>query len=389
MMKINFYNKTLKIILYVSILLSVLSAQAYAQKIRVRLADLDGQGFVDTAKTRVDDGTKLTKVKDRRYRGRIEKIERNGQIYWINILDLTDYLYGVVPGEMPSSWPEDALKAQAICARTFARKQMSEREDDFYDVMDKTSSQIYLGYDGETTSTKKAVDETDSLYLKYNGDYISAVYHSNSGGHTADSESIWSSKVDYLRGVDDPYSLDSPKASWTFDMDKDKLAEILDKNLYGVGRIKSIEPQNISDDGRVQNLRIVGDAGIQNLSKEKIRQVLGYNQIKSTWYSVHSEEPIYVLDLKKGKTVEADIQDMYSINSDEKVEKTEDAVYILSADEQRRVESLGENVTFKGKGYGHGVGLSQWGAKNMANLGFDFEEILKFYYWNVDLISEE
>lgn len=388
-MKSNYWKFIFKILIVVLIVFTLLPSSAFAEKIRVRLKNFDGIEEISIKKVDGEGGEDLLEIEGKRYRGNIVREISGSEIYWVNKLDFTDYLYGVLPGEMPPSWHEEALKAQAVCARTFAKRQMLENKDLPYDLVDRTSSQVYLGYDGENDKTKKAVDETAGLYLKYNGDYIEAVYHSNSGGHTADSESIWSSKVDYLRGIDDPYSIGMPKSSWEFELDRYEFSNILDEKGYRVGRIKSIKTRDISKDGRVRSLEISGDAGIQVLNKEKIRQILGYEQMKSIWYSVYSDAPIYVLDFKKGRTEAVEIENSYSIEANDEIDNLNEEVFILSLDGKKKIQSLGEKVLFKGKGYGHGVGLSQWGAKNMAELGFDFEEILKFYYRNVDLMSEE
>lgn len=331
----------------------------------------------------------LLEVLGKKYRGSLVFIKDNQKIKVINILSLEEYLYGVVPSEMPASWPKESLKAQAICARTYAKKQMILNKDLAYDLIDQVSSQRYKGYDGENENTNKSVDLTRGLYLKYKGDYIDAFYHSCSGGYTESGENIWIESRDYLKSIEDPYSLNTPKTKWKYNTTLLELETILNEKGYTVGRIKSIEPIKFSDSKRVLELKISGTAGIQIFKKEEIRKVLGYDRIPSIWYTITRNEPIYVLETKNSKSVQIDLKSIYLIDGNQNKISAKNTLAIQTKDGIKSMSNGGNDLIIEGNGYGHGVGLSQWGAKNMATNGFTYDQILKFYYRNVNLISEE
>lgn len=326
----------------------------------------------------------------RKYRGMIFLTKADNGFKLVNRLPMNEYLYGVLPNEMPASWELEALKSQAICARTFAKKKMFLNNNLNYDLVDSTSSQVYKGYSYENKNSNKAVDLTSGLYLKYKGEYIDAVYHSCSGGYTENSENIWNTSKPYLKGIEDVYSLNTPRTTWNISIEKEELESELNKSGYGVGRIKSIEVVEKSDFNRVMKLEINGTAGIQILEKEEIRKVLGYDRIPSIWYTITSDSPIYLLNSQDGKVIKTDSNDIFVIDKSNKINLEIKNMNIKSAYEVKEIKTSNNGkILINGNGYGHGVGLSQWGAKNMAQIGFTYEEILKFYYQNVDLISEE
>jgi stage II sporulation protein D len=124
---------------------------------------------------------------------------------------MQEYLYGVVPREMSKTWPLEALKAQAVVARTFAITNQNKFMHLGFNMDNSVLSQVYGGYDWEGPISNQAVDETIGMLLYYNTTLASAYYHSNSGGYTANSENVWSSEVPYLRSVFDPYSIGAKK----------------------------------------------------------------------------------------------------------------------------------------------------------------------------------
>ena len=266
-------------------------------------------------------------IGDRWYRGETQLINQGGKITAINHVDLEEYLYSVVGAEAYPSWPLEALKAQAVAARTYALYKKSQNSNPYYDVDTTTTTQVYKGLDSEYTSTLQAVEETDGEIMTYNGRTILAVFHSSSGGHTENVEDIWSSQLPYLRGVVD-YDQSSPVYQWTKTFTGRELGNL----ISGVGTVTSMTPERTTPQGRVITMKVTGTAGTKRVSGNDLRKALN---LKSTLISVNS---------------------------------------------------LG-NGSFQvyGKGYGHGVGLSQWGAESLAEQGLDYQKILGHYYSNASM----
>lgn len=271
-----------------------------------------------------DDG--LVWIGDRWYRGRTELL-RNGQgVTAVNRIDLEEYLYSVVGAEAIPSWPQEALKAQAVAARTYALYQRAKSTNHFYDLDTTTGTQVYKGLDSEYVSTHEAVKATVGQIMTYNGQAILAAFHSSSGGHTENVEDIWSSPLPYLRGVVD-YDQLSPVFQWT----KTFSSVELSSRIGGVGNIRTMVPERTTPLGRILSMKIVGDRGTKTLTGAQLRQVL---DLRSTLFTV-----------------------------------------------------AGENGTFQiyGRGFGHGIGLSQWGTYHLADRGIDYRRILIHYYQNARL----
>lgn len=339
------------------------------------------------------------KVEEDNYRDYLTFNKVGNAIAVFNYLTLEHYLYGVVPMEMPSSFPLEALKTQAIAARSFALSNMNKHMDNSYNLCDSADCQVYGGYDRETINTNKAVDNTLGIVIKYNGEIINAMYHSNSGGYTEDCENVWGGTIPYLKGVNDEFSLDAPNANWKTVLTGEDIKNKLNNIGVGIGDIVSIEPMARTESGRVTSLKIMGTKGEHTLEKDKIRQVLGYSEVKSNLFQVSCtgdklENNIYVIDGTIGKTSSTKSQNIYAINGDEKRILTSRGMYkrVLTANGHSEIKSednsIGNQFVIEGKGYGHGVGMSQWGARNMAEHGYNYEEILNHYYTGIGIVTE-
>jgi stage II sporulation protein D len=245
----------------------------------------------------------------------------------INELDLDDYLLGVVPAEMPSSWPLEALKAQAIAARTYAYANLGKHGKDGYDMKDTTDDQVYSGVKAESTASNAAVSATGGVVMTYEGNPICAYFHSASGGITESSENVWGRPLPYLRAVMD-YDQQSPLATWNRTFSVDQIESALASD---VGRLLSIDVVSRSQSRRACHLLVVGTRGAQITNAETVRRVL---KLPSTNFNVSVLDNAYL---------------------------------------------------FSGRGFGHGLGLSQWGAKGLAEQGYNAAQILTYYYRNVSL----
>lgn len=284
------------------------------------------------------EGDRPVRVEDklRAYRGVVELRRDAVGMTVVNELDLESYLYGVLKMEINPAWPAEAVKAQAVAARTLALASLGRFAREGYDVRDTTDSQVYGGVTFEDPRTSAAVDATRSLILIYGGQPILAVYHADSGGRTESSENVWGRAYPYLRGVDDPYAAGSPYERWTLSVPLSRLEEVLRTAGLPARGLSWVEVAEVSESGRALRVRFGGGEGTWELPGHRLRALLGPDVLRSTLFTV-------------------------------------------------RVE--GGLATFEGRGWGHGVGLSQWGARGMALRGWDFARILQHYYTGVQVAA--
>ncbi len=212
----------------------------------------------------------------RRYRGSIQVDVIGGKLRAINVVGLEQYLYGVVPSEMPSAWHPEALKAQAVVARSYA---LAVRKTGAFDLYPDTRSQVYLGVDHEKPSTNAAVDATAGKVVLFDGKVAKTYFYSSSGGRTAASQDIWGTPVPYLVSVPDPYDTISPYHNWgpvAFTGAK------LGKALHVPGRLVDVQPE-LNSSGRVSSVTAVGTTGSVVVQADGLRRSLG---LRSTWFNV-------------------------------------------------------------------------------------------------------
>ena len=411
---------------------------------------IDGYGDIGSTteypyfKSMEKDGISLMFVDGKKYRGNIE-IRRfsDSDMTVINHLSMQEYLYGVVPREIGGNSPIEAVKAQAIVARTYATKNYGKRAKLGFDVMPTTDDQAYGGYEWEVKNSNKAVDETDGQVVVYDGELIGGYYFSTSGGYTENSENVWTSSVDYLKAVPDTYEPEiAGNTSWEVTMTSQEVKNNLSKYGINVGDIIDLVPTEFTDAGRVLKLKIVGTDGEETITKSNVRSYLG---LKSQWYTINDDAPTVNVTSKSTITTKTTNEARTSNkNDDEEYDKewylktgNETKNNDYTADESKYVKeykdkfddeeqnlvvekkpkpllasilnaissgftdlSLNTNVnkeatylaakskqtfTFRGRGWGHAVGMSQNGAKGMAEEGFTAEEIIKWYYSGVSI----
>ena len=276
-------------------------------------------------------------IGDRWYRGRTQLVPHKGGITAVNYVDLEQYLYSVLGAEMDGSWPHEALKAQAVAARSYALHERQLSQNDFYDLSDTQASQVYKGLQSESMGTYAAVDATEGQVLTYDGEIILAAYHSSSGGHTENVEDVWSYALPYLRAVPD-FDQDSPVYQWTETFSQAQMRE----RISGVGNILAITPERATSHGSAIAVKVSGDAGMKVVSATDITQALG---LKSTRFTITPQ-----------KAGEGQVPTAFQI---------------------------------KGKGFGHAVGMSQWGAYHLARQGYNYHQILLHYYQATTLAKIE
>lgn len=268
------------------------------------------------------------RVAGRRYRGRLGLLAEGSQLLLLNVVGLEDYLRGVLPSEIPSDWPLEAQKAQAVAARSFALARLSKAKQP-WDVDDSVSSQVYKGLDAERPRSNQAVSETRGLVLTYAGSVIEAFFHSNSGGHTADVAEVWGGKLRYLQGVLDSDSEDQKHYAWSAVVPREQAERALQRAGLWQGYLEDVVGRELSDSGRWLSVELLGSSDRRLIKAQAFRQALGVDRLRSTRF---------------------------------------------------KVRLRGDDLVFDGLGWGHGVGLSQEGAYAQALDGWKFRRILQHYY---------
>ncbi|MEA5084534.1 MAG: SpoIID/LytB domain-containing protein [Lachnospiraceae bacterium] len=359
--------------------------------------------------------TETVTLNDRSYRGIIEFGRYNGsKITAVNVVDLDDYLYGVVPSEMPSSWEKEALKAQAVAARSYAVTSMSVHIKSGYNVCDNTNCQVYMGYGQEKASTNLAVDETSGIAAYYNGQPINAVFCSSSGGSTDDAGNVWAYDIPYLKAV--PEINEEGVSTWTRTFTAEQLKTILAGKGINVGNIKNVEITSVGAYGRVQAITITGNSGTKVLTKEETRTIFSgtaEGSLKSRLYTINGKggvnitnstttanstvsvqnsdsvtkinlENSYVLGSGGNSILGSKISSPYAISGGNEVSAIETNSTTTTNNFSTYSGSISaDTFVFTGKGLGHGVGMSQYGANGMAKQGYTYKEILKHYYTGI------
>jgi stage II sporulation protein D len=278
-------------------------------------------------------------VGDHWYRGQVRLLRGYGGLTVINDLNLEDYLASVIGKEMYPTWPLEALKAQAVASRSYALYRKQHPKYKLFDVLSTTSSQVYAGLDAEANSTQEAVKATARQVLAYQGTVIEAVFHASSGGHTENSEDVWMKSVSYLRGVPD-FDQSAPVYQWTLNLTADQLR----KRITGIGDIISMSPVKTSSTGRIQMIKIQGSKGDRLMKGKDIRTALG---LKSALFLAQPEfSPVAAMPGTKTKP---------------------------------------SGFLINGRGSGHGLGMSQWGANGLATQGKTYREILAHYFKGITI----
>ena len=293
------------------------------------------------------------------YQGALTVYQDEQGLRMVNELGLEEYLCAVVPSEMPASYPMEALKAQAVCARTYACVQMqgSRLESFGAQVDDSVSFQVYQN-SGEVPESNQAVSETAGQILLSNAQPINAYYFSTSHGKTSTDE-VWEASVPsgYLKSVECTYDAAEPWYQWSLTLSMEKLLENA-KNLFpGVSSIEKMEIREMGEGEAVLELALYTDCG------EKI---------------LHSEYDIRSLLAPSG--IEITRQDGSVVKGTKLLPS---AYFTLQENKTETGSITGYEIT--GGGYGHGVGMSQNGAKGMANAGKNYREILSYFYKDVEL----
>ncbi len=270
----------------------------------------------------------LATVNGKGYRGSLEITLGERGLLVVNELPLEEYLVGLINCEISSTWPLEAIKAQAVVARSYALHQKESRKGARYHLEATVMDQVYDGCAVEDERAALGVRSTAGEALTFNGGIALTFFHSNCGGHTEAAEQVWSTKYPYLRGVPCRYCQDVPSASWETTIPLAKIESQLKGGGVTIAGLRDVLPGARDDSGRLTVVTLKGEKELE-LPATSFRKALGYTVIRSTMFDI---------------------------------------------------SVMGDSLRFTGNGYGHGVGLCQWGARSRGADGFNYREILEYYY---------
>ncbi|OGF46035.1 MAG: hypothetical protein A2452_12480 [Candidatus Firestonebacteria bacterium RIFOXYC2_FULL_39_67] len=268
------------------------------------------------------------------FRGSLVFYISDGKLNAVEDFSMEEYLYGVVGREMSGSSPIEALKAQAVAARTFGYYEAGLRRTKEYDIDNLRQSQAYSGTESENHNSIEAVDLTSGEIMKYKGEPIFAAFAANCGGYTEDNREVFGNKLPYLQAVPCTFCKHYPHASWREEIDTSYIVSSLKRKGFDVDRISNIDITDTSKAGRVKQISIITDKGRITMSTNEFRLAVGSDKFKSARFTVRSR---------------------------------------------------GDSLLFTGKGWGHGVGMCQDGADGMAKAGSSYRRILTRYYTGIEL----
>ncbi|MDR1928593.1 MAG: SpoIID/LytB domain-containing protein [Endomicrobium sp.] len=299
----------------------------------VKIVDQNGAEHFINLPIKIISDEDIICVNCKPYRGYLELYKSINKINVINVLDIDNYVKGVLIKEMGMTKRIEALKVQAIISRTYAFVNFNKHQSQGFNVCSTTHCQVYGGIEVETIDSNKAVSNTRDEVLLYNEQLAETVYHANCGGHTDSPKYIWKCKNDvpnYLKGVKCGFCDDNPHTKWMHVMSKDFIKKKLMRNNIIIGEIENIRINNKTQFGTTESLEILHSDGSFIINSYEFRIIVDSDGIKS-----HDFDSVEIYDNK---------------------------------------------VYFKGKGYGHKVGLCQCGAIKMAENGMIYNEILSHFY---------
>ncbi|MDE0406129.1 MAG: SpoIID/LytB domain-containing protein [Nitrospira sp.] len=270
--------------------------------------------------------------------GDLEITIRDEHLLIVNVVDLEEYVAGVVSSEVNPGWHEELLRTQAVAARTYVLYKKLESAARPFDVYASVQDQVYTGRQKVNRAVLDAVNRTRGQVLTYEGRPIFAVYSSTTAGPTEDAVNVWAKDLPYLKGVACPFDRKSPSYEWRATIPFDVVETRLKEEGYPIGWLATLTPYGMTTAGRVKDVRVLHSRGELIITGQEFRRILGYAKVRSTRFSI---------------------------------------------------ERIDRHVVFAGNGAGHGVGLCQWGAKEMAELGYPYQSILRYYYPGTEILPRD
>jgi len=351
----------------------------------------------------------VTVFKERQYFGGFQYDRRSGALITVvNFVDTESYVKGILPYEMSNSWPLEALKAQACCARTYALSMLNRHNSDGFDLCNTAHCQVYRGRGSSNSRTDQAVDETAGKYITYNGSLCQTYYAASNGGASESIENVWTAALPYLKGVIDPYEADiastASKYYWSVKYTPAQITERLRNRGYNCATIVSIVVTQYTPTGNVHTVTMTDANGKKWTFSKRAALITALGVITQRFNiggasgtpapaSLYANDPAEQLDQSSqyyavdssdtAQTVPRD--SMYAIDD------AGDVSAVTGGSSASSSSGSGTGLvdgvfTINGTGNGHLVGLSQWGAYSMARYhNKNYVEIIKFYYTGVDV----
>ncbi len=277
----------------------------------------------------------MVRINGKLLRGHLEIAnENNRDLIVVNAINLESYVAGLVNAEMPHNWPIEALEAQAVVARTYALWQKDRHLDQYYDMENGVMDQVYKGVDSENNRGWAAVNATRGQIITYDGKPILAMYHSICGGETENSEDAIGYKYPYLRAVTCNFCRFAPHYFWKYTLGFRTLAYRMIAKGYNLSEVDGFSILKRSRTQRVMTARVVTNKGLIDLDGVTLRGIIGFDRLRSTLFWI---------------------------------------------------KVSGNTIFFHGRGFGHGVGMCQWGAYGMAKKGSTYRQIIHYYYQHVHI----
>jgi stage II sporulation protein D len=348
--------------------------------------EFDGNSTVKLALKGIQNGNGAPQLKTgtKTYLGNFEfLINENKNITLINVIDVESYIKGVIPYEMSPSWPIEALKAQAVTARTYAFFNLGKHSKYGFDLCSSTDCQAYGGTKSMSEKTNRAVDETQGKILTYKGKTAQLFYHSSSGGSTENVENVWMTPIDYLVAVPSLYEdlENAINGIWKNKVTRQELTDHLNSKGYNIALVKDIYVSKFTDAGNVLDVTIVDVNGKEvTISKERARIRLS-PYVKSQRFNILTNFNICV-NYANNKN---DFSSLNVISGDKNITSVPSSISktsVITSSGQTMLSPDGEDYSFvfDGKGWGNNVGMSQHSAKGMAEHGYMYTEILSHFF---------
>lgn len=354
--------------------------------------DLGGGTGLGIEPNLTDDGEKyITWFKGYQWYGgfRYERIN-GGDLTVVNLVPMEDYINCVISREMGNSFPLEALKAQAVAARSYAVTNFGRHTASHFDICNTTHCQVYYGMNTTGENTIRAVEETWGEYAWYDGEICQTFYHSCDGGATENSENVWTSELPYLRGVVDPYEAlienRIPGYSWTKTYTGKELQNLMINNGHytSCGEVVDVQVAKTTPTGNVYSVTVTDVNGKKfTVSKDSVRTVFGVSSLR---YTISGGSG----NAAAGSSGLDSVLGAWAIDGNGNLTQIEGGpVYAITGDGVQKVTastaSSDGTFVFSGTGKGHNLGMSQWGAYAMAEEGYTYQEILKFYFTGVEI----
>lgn len=336
------------------------------------------------------------KIDSVEYRGGLDFKTVNGKNVITNVVFMNNYLYGVISREMSPSWDQEALKAQAVCARNYAVNNLNKHSEYGFDLCCNVCCQAYSGTRYETENSYTPVEDTANQILTYKGELAQLYYSASAGSRTEDVKNVWGNSVPYLVSVDNSYedTANIPNGIWTGSITCEEATTIMRNKGYEVGSVTSIKATEYSENGRVLKLEVTGTKGKKVFEREACRTI--FNSVtKSQQFTVKGNSDgadVPTVCTTDGKnTSEKKVNEIVMLTAagratlEAKTLFTTNGVYQKQYDIVENSGSTNTGFIFSGTGWGHGIGMSQYGAKAMAEAGFSYVDILLHYFPGTNL----